>query len=840
MFNKKKNKNEVIIEDDDSKFVIYQEFRAEEHIAEKRKFRPSQVASPYYGTSVVDQKTYIDNSGYNDVDDAYDYLRDESSKHLTDEDIIKKHGSLYHEFQILDNEKLKNMGGGEYDPNRNERFKPTQTNRTTLLDSFISSDIDSLDDKPEEVNVNLVEENPELNLENLAEQIENNEEPELKIHIDLDDEPSDDNFEFNSYDSNMPKPTQANIPSFLIKNEDEEINRDRETLKKIKNDVDSSTLEFDNIPTMETPDLFFDDEAKPLVSEEEKNYKNPAVSKEMSIEDAIRMSKGGTVVPGHEGENTVRGIENIQKKREEEKVQAPEVKAEAPKPEAPSFKVEARKEEKPKKEVNKYKGYKVPYKKLFPKNENGVDLHPLWLEEKKNVINDTLKAFGIEGEVVAYTKGPAFTLYEVGVATGVNVKKFTNIVDNLKMVLKASSIRLQIPIPGKATVGIEAPNDKADVVNFGDICSDSFLLDGKPLNVVLGKNIDGSPVYQNITSMPHCLIAGATQSGKSVCINTILCSLITKNSPERLKLILVDPKKVEMSFYEDIPHLATPVLTEPDEAGEALKWACTEMDRRYQIFARNRVRNISDYIKKQEENKELNLENLPYYVVVVDEFNDLIMQCGSEVNDSIVRLGQKARACGIHVILATQRPTADIVNGTIKANFPCRIAFRVASGTDSSVILDETGAEELLGRGDMIIKNNGNPIRAQGAYISDSEIEGLCNYLTQSYEPDYVFTHDELRDSIARSQSGNSSGAQQGKANSESEELIESVARFCVDSQACSINAIQNQFGLGFNRASRVVSILEERGIVSPKQGTKPRDILVDSFKLDQMFGQQQ
>ena len=835
MFTKKKKQEAVIIEDNDENFEIFQEYRADEHIAERRKFRPTQVASPYFGTHVADKKSFIDNSGYNDVDDAYDYLRDEEAKHLSKEDVIKKHGSEYYEFQILDNEKLKEIGGGEYDDSKLQKIKPKQVNRSTMLDSLIASNVDELD-IDDDTNSNT---NDDISFDSNLEQMNTeNDEPEFKIHIDLDedieDEPKD--FSFNGYDESLDKPKQANIPSFLIKNEKEEKDNDREALKQIKNDVDSSDLSFDNVPNLKTPNLFFDDDVKkPDLTEEQKNYKNPAVSKEMSIEDAIRMSKGGTVVPGHEGENTVRGLDNISRvskpkedislrnnAQEMNSMPKPEPKKEAPKPKV---------------EVNKYKNYKVPYKKLFPKSDGNIDLHPQWLEEKKTIINETLKAFGIDGEVVAYTKGPAFTLYEVGVATGVNVKKFGNIVDNLKMVLKAPSIRLQIPIPGKATVGIEAPNDKADVVKFGDICSDSFLLDGKPLNVVLGKNIDGTPVYENITSMPHCLIAGATQSGKSVCINTILCSLITKNSPEQLKLILVDPKKVEMSFYEDIPHLATPVLTEPDEAGEALKWACTEMDRRYMVFQRNRVRNIGDYIQKQKDHPELNLENLPYYVIIVDEFNDLIMQCGSEVNDSIVRLGQKARACGIHVILATQRPTADIVNGTIKANFPCRIAFRVASSVDSSVILDETGAEELLGRGDMIIKNNGNPIRAQGAYISDSEIEGICSYLTTSYEPDYVFTHEELRDSLQKSQGGASGGSSSGKANSESEELIESVARFCVDGQACSINAIQNQFGLGFNSASRVVAILEERGIVSPKAGTKPRDILVDSFQLDQIFG---
>ena len=257
------------------------------------------------------------------------------------------------------------------------------------------------------------------------------------------------------------------------------------------------------------------------------------------------------------------------------------------------------------------------------------------------------------------------------------------------------------------------------------------------------------------------------------------------------------------------------------------------MDRRYDVLARNRVRKISDYLEKRKQIPTM--EPMPYIVIIVDEFNDLVMQCGQEVNDCIVRLAQKARAAGMHVILATQRPTVDVVNGTIKANIPCRIAFRVASSTDSSTILDETGAESLLGRGDMLIKNDNAPVRAQGAYISDAEIGSICEYLCNKYQPDYIFTHDDLRASISRSQSGSGSGAKD--ASGEDDELLFAIAEFCVAGNACSINAIQNNFGLGFNRAQRIVQLLEERQIVSPKCGTKPREILVDDYKLREIFG---
>ena len=392
------------------------------------------------------------------------------------------------------------------------------------------------------------------------------------------------------------------------------------------------------------------------------------------------------------------------------------------------------------------------------------------------------------------------------------------------MNLQAKSIRVQAPIPGKPTVGVEVPNPIAETVPFGDTISDEFINDGMPLNVAMGKKIDGSVLYQNIPDMPHALIAGATQSGKSVSINTILMSLIIKNSPKDVRLILVDPKKVEFSFYEGIPHLCTPVITDVSEASEALKWACQEMDKRYEVFSRNRCRKITEYNKKALDNPDL--EKMPYIVIVVDEFNDLVMQCGDEVNDYIIRLAQKARACGMHIILATQKPTVDVVNGTIKSNIPCRFAFRVSSKQDSLVILDEIGAEALLGRGDMLYKNGGNSERAQGSFVDDDEIIKCCDYIVNNYGTDYIFSHDDLRKQM---KTGNIS--QNKDVNSESIETLFEIASYCIETQSCSINAIQTQFNFGFNRASRVVSMLEERGIVSPKNGTKSRDILVNSVE---------
>jgi len=789
---KKKNKNNSILNalEMEEKFIIYQVYKPEEHRPGKKVFEPSRVASPYFGSQVVDRQTYTDNSGSMDIDLGYDYLRPEEDKHISKEEIIEKYGSEYYEFDVLDNKKIIELAGGGYEDRAQETKKELDEIKKKREEDFkrypeISFVEDADDVVNEPVDGIKIPDNfdvPDYKDPNA----------ELGIRISVD---NDDFYEHNSYDENMPKPSQANIPSFL--NEVEE-----KPELKFDNPIDDSDLIFDDIPDMDAPEITFEDE---IVIEDE--YSNPAVDKNISIEEAIRQAQQNY------GETTPK---------------APKLEPKAPP------KLEPKKPEPPKPQVviNKYANYEIPYKSLFPKNTNAIDEHPAWLEEKKEIINETFKAFGIDGEVISYTKGPAFTLYEIMLSPGVNVKKINQIYDNLQMNLQATSIRIQSPIPGKNTIGIEAPNDVADVVKFGDIIDEAFMNDGKPLKVALGKNIDGSPVYQDITDMPHCLIAGATQSGKSVSINTILVSLLAKNSPETLKLILVDPKRVELAFYNNLPHLATPVISDPVEATEALKWACEEMERRYDIFSRNRAKKITDYYDKRKENPSL--PPMPYIVIVVDEFNDLVMQCGNEVNDCIVRLAQKARACGMHIILATQRPTVKVVNGTIKANVPCRIAFRVASQVDSQTILDEIGAESLLGRGDMIIKNTGNPLRAQGAYISDSEIEGLCQYITDRYDPDFIFTHEDLRNSINKNLGGGVGGKD---ASNENDELLYSIAVYCVENNVCSINSIQSQFALGFNRASRIVTLLENKKIVSPKNGTKPRDILVDLYQLNQIFG---
>ena len=813
MFKKKKK----LIEYEDDKFEIYQIAYPKPLNEQGFQFLKSEVASPIFGSKIPDRISYTDNKGMVDADYNYDYVRNEELKHLSKEDIIERFGSEYHEFQILNNEEIAKYAGTDVpkpDP-KVEVENEVVIDKKKKEDSFVTS----IDELMDEVN-----ETKEPDLENQDE--------EFKINVMADDS---NEISYNSFDESMPKVETKSIPSFL-QSEAKPSKVETGDLSFSFDDEKSEDISFDDIPTMEAPEIHF----------EARN--NAPVDRNITIEEAMRRAENNefpNLMSGDVGSNRPGfAVETDDKDYTEpvilrpqprpEEVKADDIKVqEKPKPVVrPMAKAEPKKTLK---EVtvtgNDYSNYSVPYDEIFRKSTSGNDSHPAWLEAKKEIINDTLKEFNIGGEVINYTKGPAFTLYEIMLDAGVNVKKVNQIKDNFAMKLEVKSLRILSPIPGRNTVGIEAPNDKADAVPFGDIITEEWLHDGKPLNVALGKLIDNSPLYQNIYNMPHALIAGATQSGKSVSLNTILMSLLIKNSPEDLKLIIVDPKMVEFTLYENIPHLATPIISDSMLATEALHWCVEEMDRRYDVLRRFRVKNAGDYLQKRKEDPSM--PPLPYIVVVIDEFNDLVMTSGAEVQDYIVRLAQKARAAGMHVILATQRPTTNVINGTIKANIPCRIAFRVASSMDSMVILDQVGAEELLGRGDMLIVNQGAPVRAQGAYLSDDEIEGLCDYLTSKYMPDYIFSNEDLKKRVSKS-----SDSFGGKGGDDiAEDVLYEVAKFCVEQQTCSINAIQQSFNMGFNKASKVVGILEDRGIVSPKQGTKPRTILLELDEVDQMFG---
>ena len=757
-------KKDLVIQNNE-RFVIPQINHSTVGLMRKKEgFRKSKVASPYHGTNVLDNVSYYDNSGSVDISYNYDFVREKEEKHLSDDELIRRHGTKYYEFGVGKKDRNEEIYLGSDYKNKvnNSITNPKEKKNFSFID-----DVDSIV-------------NPEVSVVEKKRQNMYNQ----NFVFDIPDD-DDDNFAYEK-------------SSFSFKKEDDY----------------KQQFNWDGIPSSSNEDLSEEITIDP-------RYENSGLNMNQTIEEA--MSNVGSFT-----------WEEVDPKILNSAQQAVYQFQQFQSQEQPTFTYENMPEDESTDDnattyQQDYSQYLIPYHKFLEKSKSHSDEIPQWLEEKKEVINHALSSFQIDGEVVNYTKGPAFTRYEIMLGAGVNVKKIGSIYENLQAALQATSIRLQIPIPGKNTVGIEVPNDVAEIVPFGDIVNDEFINDNKLLNVAMGKNIDGTPYYLNITEMPHALIAGSTQSGKSVSINAILLSLILKNSPETLKLILIDPKKVELNFYNDLPHLITPVIDDPSIASESLKWAVEEMERRFNILAVTKSRDLSDYRKKRKINSEL--ENLPAIVIIVDEFNDLMMQCGQEANDSIIRLAQKGRACGIHIILATQRPTVDVVNGTIKANINCRIAFRVSSDVDSRTILDESGAENLLGRGDVLIKNQGAPIRAQGAYVSVDEITAICDYITARYEPDFYFTHLELKKKMNRSTFGGGKDAPQ-----EDKAFLYKVAQACVQQGMCSINFIQNNFNVGFNRAHRIVTILEGMEIISGKNSTKNREILVDSYRLREIF----
>ncbi len=472
------------------------------------------------------------------------------------------------------------------------------------------------------------------------------------------------------------------------------------------------------------------------------------------------------------------------------------------------------------------KQYTYPHINLFSKKDRNLDEQPQWLLDQIDVINATLQEFGIEGSVKTSKKGPTVTRYEIALEPGVNVKRISNISDNLMMSLASKSIRIEAPIPGKPYVGLEVPNVQTEIVAYGNVISNpKFLEKDHPLKVALGVDIDGEDIFVDIQSMPHGLIAGATNSGKSVCVNTILVSLLLKNSPEDLKLILIDPKMVELTPYNDLPHLITPVITDAKMAAQALNWAVTEMDKRYQKFASSRSRDIKSYNHNIKRGL-VDAEKMPYIVIIIDELADLMMVAAHEVEDAIQRITQKARAAGIHLLVATQRPTTDVVKGTIKSNIPARIAFRVASFVDSTTILDGAGAETLLGKGDMLLKREDRAHRLQGAYIPDDEIYAITDFIRDHNKPDYVFAHEDLKQQVELNEIA-------------SDELFEDVAYYVVENQNASINSLQKQFEIGFNRAQKIVEMLEYYNIVSASQGTKAREVLMNISELNDVLGKE-
>lgn len=449
-----------------------------------------------------------------------------------------------------------------------------------------------------------------------------------------------------------------------------------------------------------------------------------------------------------------------------------------------------------------------------------------WMEEQGQLLVEVLAEFNVPAEIENIVQGPTVTQFEITVGHGVKISKIKNLSDNLKLALAARDIRIEAPIPGKRSIGIEIPNAKARPVRLSEIVgNNSFRDSNKDLEVALGLDITGQPVTFDLSEMPHGLIAGATGSGKSVCINSILISLLMKASPQDVKLMLIDPKIVELAVYDELPHLVSPVITDVKAATAALKWAVDEMERRYQLFHHMKVRHITRYNEIVEEQRRFSLK-MPYLVIVIDELADLMMMAPAEVEESICRIAQKARACGIHLVLATQRPSVDVITGLIKSNIPTRIAFSVSSQIDSRTIIDSQGAERLLGRGDLLYLGYGksDTVRLQGTFVTDEEIEQITAYIRSLGKPNYAFAPEELVQKVEQAE--------------EQDELFEEVCRSVAEEGSVSISSLQRKYRIGYNRAARLVEMMDAHGFVSEAKGTKPREVFLTPDQVDSIFQQ--
>lgn len=446
-----------------------------------------------------------------------------------------------------------------------------------------------------------------------------------------------------------------------------------------------------------------------------------------------------------------------------------------------------------------------------------------WVLEQAELLNETLDAFGVDAQVIGWTIGPAVTQFELQLGRGVKVNKITNLSDDLKLALAAKDIRIEAPIPGKSSVGVEIPNCNSRPVMLSEVMNSQAFKESKsPLTVALGVNLAGEAMVTTIEKMPHGLIAGATGSGKSVFINSLLISILYKAKPSEVKLILIDPKAVELAPYNDIPHLLSPVISEPKAAAEALKWAVDEMEERYQKLAAAGVRNIERFNEKAEETGEFGLK-IPYIVIIIDELADLMMVASSEVQDYIARITQKARAAGIHLLVATQRPSVDVITGTIKNNIPTRVAFMVSSQIDSRTILDIGGAEKLLGRGDMLFMENGSgrPIRIQGTYV-ENEIDTIVKHVKEQRGPNYLFEPETLLAKLELVEG--------------QDELFETILAFIANEETVSVSLLQRKFKIGFNRASNLIEALESQNLISGNKGSKPRDVFLTQAEYEKNY----
>ena len=486
-------------------------------------------------------------------------------------------------------------------------------------------------------------------------------------------------------------------------------------------------------------------------------------------------------------------------------------------------------------EVPINKDYHLPSLELLnntPKNKN-IGADKAAIERNIGILEETLREFGIIGKVVEVNIGPTVTQYEMELKAGTKVSKLLGINREIALALAKKNVRIQAPIPGKKTVGIEMPNESTQMVSLKEVLTSMpKKYENSKLAVAFGKNIMGRCEYGELDKMPHLLVAGATGSGKSVCINCIILSLLMRTRPDEVKLVLVDPKKVELSIYNGVPHLLVPVVTDPRKASDALKRICMEMEKRYDMFSETGSKNIESYnenIRKKNEKlpEDEQIKPMPYIVVIIDELADLMLVAAKEVEDSIMRITQMARAAGIHLIVATQRPSTDVVTGLIKANIPSRIAFAVSSSIDSRTILDMIGAEKLLGKGDMLFLPMGEsvPLRIQGAFVSEQEIKKVVDYTAKEQLAQY---DNNFLNSDTSNEASSNSGGQAGNYEEEYDDpLYNEIVEYVITTGKASASLLQRKYRLGYNRAARIIDLLEERGIIGPQNGSKPREVLV-------------
>ncbi len=474
--------------------------------------------------------------------------------------------------------------------------------------------------------------------------------------------------------------------------------------------------------------------------------------------------------------------------------------------------------------------YIYPDISLLNINESNNTMSNQEIIKNGKIIEKTLDNFNMDCQITSINKGPVITCYELKPAPGIKLSRIVSLSDNISMALGSSDIRIEAPIPGKTVVGIEVANKFKDSVGLREILESSEFVNSKSdVPLTLGKDVEGNIIVESISDMPHLLIAGATGSGKSVCINTIITNILYKSSPNDVRLMLIDPKVVELSVYNGIPHLLIPVVTNPKKAGYALNWAVDEMERRYKLFAEAQVRDIKGYNKKKIREGKIS-EKIPKIVIIVDELADLMMVSSNEIEDYIARLAQMARACGMHLILATQRPSVDVITGTIKANIPSRIAFAVSSAVDSRTILDMSGAEKLLGRGDMLFypSSYSKPKRIQGAFISDEEVERLVDFVKLNNENSEI-----NKQSLIASQINN----KEKDDNLDLDPLFADAINYVLGDEQASISYLQRKLKVGYSRAARIVDQMEELGIIGPHEGSKPRKLLKTKEEIDELLG---